>query len=60
MTPNPVGTRVVVRSPRLWHGRPGVIVPMLTRLLNGHDCAVMLDGATSPLCFYWHELEVEA
>jgi hypothetical protein len=62
------GTRVVVQSPGWVAGQTGTVIEMATRLLNGHDCAVLMDNAIVggnpasrryPLCFYAHELAVE-
>ena len=69
VNPAPVGTRVVVQSPEWMSGQTGVLIEMPTGLLNGHDCCLQMDDvivggnpATRrwPLCFYWHELAVEA
>ena len=64
------GTRVVVRTGGHLSGQTGVVVEMAEKLLNGHDCAVLLDyddeadlddgeRAGWPLCFFAHELAVE-
>jgi hypothetical protein len=62
-----LGTRVVVQNCGHLSGQTGVVVEMAEKLLNGHDCAVLLDKANGPkgarghwpLCFYVHELAVE-
>jgi len=55
------GTRVICSSPGHLNGQTGVIITMPEKLLNGHDCAVMLDRDRDwPLCFYWHELAVKS
>jgi hypothetical protein len=59
------GTRVIVAN-AMGHlsGQRGVVVEMAEKLLNGHDCCVLLDrdsfpeGDKWPLCFYAHELAV--
>jgi len=64
------GTRVVIRTGGRMDGLTGVVVDMSEKLLNGHDCAVLLDyneeadlddgeRAGWPLCFLAHELAVE-
>ena len=62
-----VGTRVVVQSPEHLFGQTGIVIEMSAKLLNGHDCAVLLgpcdegdEGDAWPLCFYAHELAVES
>ena len=61
------GTRVVVRNAGHLSGQTGVVIEMSAKLLNGHDCAVLLgpcdegdEGDAWPLCFYAHELAIEA
>lgn len=51
------GDRVrVTRGEPWWSGREGTVVEMREGLLNGHDCAVLLDGAERANCWYDREL----